>query len=102
MSLERRYLSGEALSTNELVKSEEGLHAYERVIHPDWSNDRATRQRTLEGDIIVKKVTPVLTYEQEHLKRPSEEPKKVLPLRGSGWGTTPQNPTTGGSGWGNK
>lgn len=72
MSLERRYLSGEALSTNELVKSEEGLHAYERIIHPDWSNDRATRQRTLDNDILIRKVHPVMSVEEARLKRPAD------------------------------
>ena len=70
--IERRYLSGEALSASQVTANSEGLRAYDRVIHHDWTQERATKQMTLEGELIIKKVRPVMTEEQERLKRPTD------------------------------
>lgn len=71
MSLERRYLSGESLPVSHL-NNDEGLTVYGRIIHNDWENDRAVKQATLEGELIIRKVHPVMSIEEARLKRPAD------------------------------
>jgi hypothetical protein len=68
-----RYQRGEQIPVTDLNTSD-GLRLYGEIIHFEWRADQATKQLTLDGDIIIQKVNPleVLTPEQEHLIRPPD------------------------------
>jgi hypothetical protein len=68
-----RYMRGEEIPVTDL-NTPDGLRLYGEIIHFDWRADQATKQLSLDGDIIIQKVHPLefATPEQEHLSRPTE------------------------------
>lgn len=68
-----RYMRGESIPVSDLNTSD-GLRLYGEIIHFDWRKDQATKQPSLDGEIFIQKVHPLieLTPEQEHLLRPTD------------------------------
>lgn len=79
-----RYARGEVVTSMDWVGNEEAIEdAW--ILHDDLIAERATAQGGLfNNEIYYQKlpqyVTIELTPEQEHLLRPSEKPKNVLPF----------------------